>query len=57
MRNRHWIDLQVLYDSVLDPTKNVVFTLGPNKHWTSNYGTGIVFIGNMLSWLSLHIFV
>ena len=57
MTNRHWIDLQVLYDSVLDPTKNVVFTLGPNKHWTSNYGTGIVFIGNMLSWLSLHNFV
>ena len=28
--------------------------LGPNMHWTSNYGTGIVFIGNMLSWLSFH---
>ena len=24
-----------------------VFILGPNIHWTSNYGTGIVFIGNM----------
>ena len=23
--------------------------LGPNINWTSNYGTGIVFIGNMLS--------
>ena len=23
--------------------------LGPNIHWTSNYGTGIVSIGNMLS--------
>ena len=31
--------------------------LGPNIHWTSNYGTGIVFIGNMLSWLSFHNFV
>ena len=31
--------------------------LGPNTHWTSNYGTGIVFIGNMLSWLSFHNFV
>ena len=30
--------------------------LGPNIHWTSNYGTGIVFIGNMLSWLSFHNF-
>ena len=29
-----------------------VCVLGPNIHWTSNYGTGIVFIGNMLSWLS-----
>ena len=26
-------------------------------HWTSNYGTGIIFIGNMLSWLSFHNFV
>ena len=25
-------------------------------HWTSNYGTGIVFIGNMLSWLNFHNF-
>ena len=25
--------------------------LGPNIHWTTNYRTGIVFIGNMLSWL------
>ena len=31
--------------------------LGPNIHWTSNYCTGIVFIGNMLSWLSFHNFV
>ena len=31
--------------------------LGPNIHWTSSYGTGIVFIGNMLSWLSFHNFV
>ena len=31
--------------------------LGPNIHWTSNYGTGIVFIGNILSWLSFHNFV
>ena len=31
--------------------------LGPNIHWTTNYGTGIVFIGNMLSWLSFHNFV
>ena len=31
--------------------------LEPNIHWTSNYGTGIVFIGNMLSWLSFHNFV
>ena len=34
-----------------------VFILGLNIHWTSNYGTGIVFIGNMLSWLSFHNFV
>ena len=27
--------------------------LGPNIHWTSKYGTGIVFIGNMLSWLDV----
>ena len=33
------------------------FHLGPNIHWTSNYGTGIVFTGNMLSWLSFHNFV
>ena len=26
-------------------------------HWTSNYGTGIVFIGNMLLWLSFYNFV
>ena len=31
--------------------------LGPNIYWTTNYGTGIVFIGNMLSWLSFHNFV
>ena len=31
--------------------------LGPNIHWTCIYGTGIVFIGNMLSWLSFHNFV
>ena len=24
--------------------------LGPNIYWTSDYGTGIVFIGSMLSW-------
>ena len=36
---------------------NAYFALGPNMHWTSNYGTGIVFIGNMLSWLSFHNFV
>ena len=35
----------------------VSFLLGPNIHWTSNCGTGIVFIGNMLSWLSFHNFV
>ena len=33
------------------------YYLGPNIHWTSNYGTGIVFIGNMLSRLSFHNFV
>ena len=33
------------------------YQLGPNIYWTSNYGTGIVFIGNMLSWLSFHNFV
>ena len=40
-------------------TKSVyaICDLGPNIHWTSNYGTGIVFIGNMLSWLSFHNFV
>ena len=41
--------------SVWDPSG-----LGRNIHWTSNYSTGIVFIGNMLSsmsWLSLHNFV
>ena len=37
--------------------KFIYFELGPNIHWTSNYGTGIVFIGNMLSWLSFHNFV
>ena len=26
-------------------------------YWTSNCGTGIVFIGNMLSWLGFHNFV
>ena len=31
--------------------------LWPNIHWTSNYGTGMVSIGNMLSWLSFHNFV
>ena len=31
--------------------------LGPNIQWTGNYGTGIVFIGNMLSWLNFHNFV
>ena len=36
---------------------NPSLQLGPNIHWTSNYGTGIVFIGNMLSWLSFHNFV
>ena len=36
---------------------NVLCSLGPNIHWTSNYGTGIVFIANMLSWLSFHNFV
>ena len=34
--------------------KQACENLGPNIHWTSNYGTGIVFIGNMLSWLSFH---
>ena len=34
-----------------------IITLGPNINWTSNYGTGIVFIGNLLSWLSFHNFV
>ena len=34
-----------------------ILQLGPNIHWTSNYGIGIVFIGNMLSWLSFHNFV
>ena len=38
--------------SVWDPSGLV-----RNIHWTSNYSTGIVFIGNMLSWLSLHNFV
>ena len=36
---------------------NISSKLGPNIHWTSKYGTGIVFIGNMLSWLSFHNFV
>ena len=34
-----------------------LYLLGPNILWTSNYGTGIVFVGNMLSWLSFHNFV
>ena len=33
---------------------NLILVIEP---WTSNYGTGIVFIGNMLSWLSFHNFV
>ena len=24
-------------------------SLGPNIHWTSNYSTGIVFIGNVVA--------
>ena len=36
---------------------NDMLSLGPSIHWTSNYATGIVFIGNMLSWLSFHNFV
>ena len=40
-------------------TYNIEMTrkLGLSIHWTSNYGTGIVFIGNILSWLSFHNFV
>ena len=35
----------------------IMSNLGPNIHWTSNYGTGIVFIGKMVTWLSFHNFV
>ena len=40
-------------------SQNQMLWLGPNTciHWTSNYSTGIVFIGNMLSWLGFHNFV
>ena len=38
-------------------TCDLLYILGPSMHWTSNYGTGTVFIGNMLSWLSFHNFV
>ena len=47
---------QITSDWVL-PASVAQLDLGPNIHWTSNYGTGIVFIGNMLSWLSFHNFV
>ena len=44
---------------VLISSQNQMLWLGPNTciHWTSNYGTGIAFIGNMLSWLGFHNFV
>ena len=45
-------DLFYMFVSVLKDCSAA--NLGPNIHWTSNYGTGIVFIGNMLSWLSFH---
>ena len=40
-----------------EPASVAQLDLGPNIHWTSNYGICIVFIGNMLSWLSFHNFV
>ena len=49
---------QCSYDVKLTKvSKYATSSLGPNIHWSSNYGTGIVFIGNMLSWLSFHNFV
>ena len=39
---------------MINESQKILYHLGPNIHWTSNYGTGIVFIGNMLSCLSFH---
>ena len=47
-------DLWISKNRFMDILK---YIFGPNIHWTSNYGTGIVFIENMLSWLSFHSFV
>ena len=45
--------------SAAQTTGSPISNLEPNihVHWTSNYGIGIVFIRNMLSWLSFPNFV
>ena len=59
----HWLQKTgielVCFNLNLDPiyTGLVTMKLGPNIHRTSNYGTGIVFIGNMLSQLSCQNFL
>ena len=53
--NHNTPELHCKTDVCVQELDSIVYlNLGPNIHPYGNYGTGIVFIRNMLSWLSFH---